>query len=114
MTKEPSTILGRADRLGIVASAACLVHCVVTPVALSLSAVWAHNLPSEERFHRLFAVLIAAIGAFAIVGGYRRHRRRRALALMGAGLAFIFAGAYWGDRLLLTWPKSRSLWWAAR
>jgi len=99
MTNEPNSVLERADRLGMIASAACLVHCVVTPVALSLSAVWAHYLPSDERFHRLFAIVIAAIGAFAIVGGYRRHRRSRVLALMGAGLAFIFAGAYWGDRL---------------
>jgi uncharacterized membrane protein YfcA len=99
MANEHSSVLGPADRLGIIASAVCLVHCVVTPVALSLSVVWAHYLPGEERFHRLFAVLIAAIGAFAIVGGYRRHRRRRVLALMGAGLALIFAGAYCGDRL---------------
>jgi uncharacterized membrane protein YfcA len=88
-----------ADRLGIIASALCFVHCILTPVVLSLSAVWAHYLPSEERFHRLLAVMVAVIGCFAIVSGYRKHRRRRALFLMSTGLSFIFAGAYLGDRL---------------
>lgn len=88
-----------ADRLGIIASTLCFVHCILTPVALSFSAVWAHYLPSEERFHRVLAVMVAAIGCFAIVSGYRKHRRRRVLLLMSTGLSFIFAGAYLGDRL---------------
>jgi MerC mercury resistance protein len=88
-----------ADGLGIIASALCMVHCVLTPVVLSLIAVWAHYLPSEERFHRILAALIATFGAVAIIGGYRRHRRCRVLLLMSVGLVLIFAGAYWGSRL---------------
>jgi hypothetical protein len=88
-----------ADRLGIIASAVCFVHCILTPVLLSMSAVWAHYLPSEERVHRGLAVAVAGIGGFAIMGGYRKHGRARVLLLMGCGLLFIFAGAYWGDRL---------------
>jgi hypothetical protein len=99
MNNECRDLSMRADRLGVVASALCFVHCILTPVLLSMSAVWAHYLPSEEGFHRGLAVAVAGIGAFAIVGGYRKHRRARVLLLMGAGLLFIFAGAYWGDRL---------------
>jgi len=89
----------QSDRLGIIASALCFIHCILTPVVLSLSAVWAHYLPSEEKFHRVLAVLIAGIGCFAIIGGYRRHRRSRVLFMMCTGLCFIFAGAYYGDHL---------------
>ena len=99
MNNERPALSMRADGLGIVASALCFVHCILTPVVLSLSAVWAHYLPSEERFHRVLAVMVAAIGCFAIVSGYRKHRRRRVLFLMSTGLSFIFAGAYLGDRL---------------
>jgi hypothetical protein len=99
MTNERQPLSLRADRLGIVASALCFVHCIATPVVLSLSSVWAHYLPSEEGFHRGFAVLVAAIGCFAIVTGYRRHRRLRVMFLMSAGLMLIFSGAYFGDRL---------------
>ena len=80
-------------------SARCFVHCVLTPVVLSMFAVSAHYMPSEEKIHRALAVAVAAIGAFAILSGYRKHRRARVLWLMGAGLALIFAGAYWGDLL---------------
>jgi hypothetical protein len=87
------------DRIGIWTSTLCVIHCLLTPVLLSLSAVSAHFLPSEERTHRTFAVAIAAIGAIALVKGYRRHRSPRVLVLMIVGLAFIFGGAYWGDHL---------------
>ena len=99
MSNERQVLSLSADRLGIIASALCFVHCILTPVVLSLSAVWAHYLPSEERFHRALAMLVAAIGCFAIINGYRKHRRLRVLLLMSTGLSFIFAGAYLGDRL---------------
>jgi len=87
------------DRLGVWASTACAIHCLLTPVVLSLSAVSAHFLPSEEKTHRTLAVVIAALGAIALVKGYRRHRSLRVLVFMAVGLAFIFGGAYWGDHL---------------
>ena len=76
-----------------------MVHCIVTPLLLSASAVFAHLLPGEERTHRTLAVCVAALGAIALVRGYRAHGRRRILALMAAGLGCIFAGAFLGDLL---------------
>jgi hypothetical protein len=99
MNNERRELSMGADRLGIIASALCFLHCILTPVLLSMSAVWVHYLPSEERFHRGLAVAVAGIGGFAIIGGYRKHRRARVLLLMSCGLLLIFAGAYWGDRL---------------
>jgi hypothetical protein len=88
-----------ADRLGIWTSSLCVVHCLLTPVLLSYSAVMAHLLPTEEKTHRLLAVGVAALGGIALVQGFRTHGRRRILVLMAAGLAFIFFGAFYGDRL---------------
>jgi uncharacterized membrane protein YfcA len=90
---------GAVDRAGVIASTACLIHCLVTPVVLSLSVVYAHFLPSEEHTHRVLAVFIATLGALAIVFGYRRHRRSSVLTLMSIGMVLIFAGAFFGDRL---------------
>jgi uncharacterized membrane protein YfcA len=87
------------DQIGMWTSGLCVVHCLLTPVVLSLSAVSAHFLPSEERVHRLLAVIIALLGALALIRGYRNHRRHHVLLLMIAGLGCIFAGAYWGDHL---------------
>ena len=87
------------DQVGVWTSPACVVHCLLTPVVLSISAVSAHFLPSEEKTHRTLAVAIAALGAIALVRGFHRDRSSRVLVLMAVGLAFIFGGAYWGDRL---------------
>jgi len=88
-----------ADQIGIWASGLCVVHCLLTPVILSLSAVSAHFLPSEERTHRVLAVSIAFVGALALVKGYRRHKKRRIPLLIAIGLVFIFGGAWYGDHL---------------
>jgi uncharacterized membrane protein YfcA len=87
------------DRVGIVASALCFVHCIATPIVLSFSAVSSHFLPSEEHTHRVLAVFVTIIGAAAIGFGYRRHKRKRVLALASLGLILIFFGAYFGDLL---------------
>jgi hypothetical protein len=84
------------DRIGVWTSTACVIHCLLTPVVLSISAVSAHFLPSEEKTHRTLAVAIAALGAIALVRGFRRHRSSQVLVLMPVGLDFIFGGAYWG------------------
>ncbi len=87
-----------ADRLGIIASAVCFAHCLLTPIVLSLSVVSAHFLPSEERTHRVLAVLVATLGVLAFIQGYRRHRKLRVPLCMLAGVALIFGAAWWGDR----------------
>jgi hypothetical protein len=93
------TLAFPVDQIGVWTSTLCVIHCLLTPVLLSLSVVSAHFLPSEERTHRTLAVAIAVLGAIALVKGYRNHRSSRVLLLMIAGLAFIFGGAFWGDHL---------------
>jgi hypothetical protein len=88
-----------ADSLGIWTSSLCVVHCLLTPVVLSLSAVSAHFLPSEEWVHRMLAFVIAALGGIALLRGYRLHRRRRVLVLMGMGLTLVFGAAFFGNLL---------------
>ena len=98
-----STLTARLDRAGIYASALCFVHCLATPVVLSLSAVSAHFLPTEEHTHRTLAVIVTLLGAAALGNGYRRHKQRSILVLMAVGLALIFSGAYFGDLLPNHW-----------
>src|SRR5215813_9152733 len=99
MSRKRESISLRADRLGIIASAVCFLHCIATPIVISFAAVWAHYIPSEERFHRTLAILVTAVGGFAILAGYRQHKRKRVLLLMASGLICISVGAWWGDRL---------------
>jgi len=94
-----------ADRIGVWTSAMCVVHCLLTPVLLSMSVALAHFLPSEERVHRSLALFLALVGTIALVRGFRRHRRVQVLVLMAFGLASIFFGAYAGDRLPGHWAE---------
>ena len=110
---ERRTLSMQADRLGIIASVLCFIHCVFTPLAVALLAVGAHCLPSEEKVHRVLAVFVATLGGLAIFFGYRRHRRSPVVVLMSVGLCLIFAGAYLGSRCRHIWRKWPSQWQAA-
>ena len=93
------------DQVGMIASAACFVHCLATPILLSLLAVSAHFLPSEEHTHRVLAVLVTVLGAVALATGYRRHKRPSVIVLMCIGLALISMGAFFGARLPSHWHE---------
>jgi hypothetical protein len=99
MSQSERVAVGPMDRLGIVASAACAIHCLALPVILSLSSVFAHFLPTEEHTHRTLAVAVALIGSLALGTGYRKHRRAGPFIFMAVGLGLILATAYEGDRL---------------
>ena len=73
-----------AYTLGVWASLLCVAHCIVTPGVLSFST---------------FAAVIALLGAFALVNGFREHGCRRILVLMVGGLTHIASAACFGDRL---------------
>jgi hypothetical protein len=88
-----------ADRLGTWTSALCVVHCLLTPVLLSLSTVVAHFMPAEESVHRSLALFVAFFGAIALLVGFRKHRQAVVLLMMLVGLGCIAGGAWFGDKL---------------
>ncbi|WP_263375607.1 MerC domain-containing protein [Granulicella aggregans] len=88
-----------ADRFGVWTSALCVVHCLLTPVLISFSAVFAHFLSAEERAHRSLALLVALFGVTALFIGFRKHRRRSVLLMMSLGLSCIGGAAWFGNSL---------------
>ena len=99
MSESQRVAVGPMDRLGIVASVACAIHCLALPVILSFSSVFVHFLPTEEHTHRSLAVVVALVGALALGTGYRKHRRVGPLLFMALGLGLIITTACVGDRL---------------
>jgi hypothetical protein len=86
-----------ADLAGATASALCLVHCLLTPVVISLFPGILPYLPGDTWFHRALALGIVLLGALAFVPGYRIHRRKSLLALIAAGMSLILAVAWAGE-----------------
>jgi hypothetical protein len=88
-----------ADRFGILASGACMVHCGLTPLFFALAPGLAHYVPGDEIVHRSLAVLVLSAGVIALVRGYRVHRRLVVFAGFAAGAALVLIGAMAGKVL---------------
>ena len=76
-----------------------MVHCLLTPVVISLFPDIIPYLPGDSSFHRLLAVGIVLFGFAGFVPGYRVHRRKPLLALIGAGVCLILFVAWNGEGL---------------
>ena len=86
------------DRLGISASALCLVHCVALPFLLAgMPALARFESSLGTGFHMGMAVLVTATVVPALWGGFKRHRDFPTVAFGGWGLTLILIGLLAGD-----------------
>lgn len=87
-----------ADSAAMVASALCLVHCLVLPTLLLALPLLAAVVTIPETFHPIAFLVALPFSAFALLSGHRRHRRRwpGLMALVGLTLlgfaAFVIEG----------------------
>jgi MerC mercury resistance protein len=83
--------LPNIDRLAIVLSVLCAVHCVLTPlVLLGLPLLGSHEFESGMR------LLLGSLGVVAVGLGTVTHRNWRAAPLLAAGLALFVGLEVWG------------------
>ncbi|MFN9026778.1 MAG: MerC domain-containing protein [Akkermansiaceae bacterium] len=80
------------DRIGVIASVLCAVHCLLTPLLIvstpSFSRMWAH--PAS---HWIVALIVIPIAAYMLFKGYRIHQRKWILACGVSGIMLILIGA---------------------
>jgi hypothetical protein len=100
-----TTSLKSGDRLnstGAVASFLCAIHCALMPLLVTLLPLIGLGFLAAEPVEWGLVAMSAMLGASAICLGYREHRRRRPLAILGIGMALLVLGrlgeAYeWGE-----------------
>ena len=82
-----------ADWLGIAASTACAVHCMLVPIVLVTGTVLPASLLEGETFHlaMVWMILPAAIVAFGV--GCWQHKDKWVFGLGAAGLTGIILSA---------------------
>src|SRR3546814_5117753 len=80
------------DRFGATGSLICAVHCALLPLVLAAIPSLGLSEWLGDGFELAFVVFATSVGVFSLVYGYRRHRRIRALGLLLAGLALLWAG----------------------
>lgn len=76
------------DRLGIFASAICLVHCLALPGLMSLLPLFVSE-HSSVFFHRLMLFLIVPTTVYALWNGARRHHSLLPLLFATIGIVLL-------------------------
>ena len=73
---------GLADRLGLVVSGACVVHCLLVPVVIATLPLWPLADVLHGWLHPVVALILVPTTLVAAVSGYRKHSRKRIAALL--------------------------------
>lgn len=81
------------DNLGMIASIACLIHCLAMPFVLAALPFLGLQWLSSHESHLYLAVFIWLFALFAIVPGYLRHKNKLILAGTAIGLGLVTFGA---------------------
>lgn len=83
------------ERFGIAATAACAVHCVITPF-LGLLPFVGLSLLADERVEWSLIGSSLALGSLSLIPDYlRHHRRARPIALFALGFALVLGARLW-------------------
>ena len=87
------------DKVAIGLSLACALHCLVTPVIVSLyPSVIAAGL-QDERIHLILITFVIPISAFSLTMGCRRHKQLPAVSLGAAGIFALILSALLGHKV---------------
>lgn len=92
-------VIGFWDRCGLSLSGLCAVHCMLTPLSLTLLPLAGAYAMLEAWLHPVLAVLIVPVTLAAIWAGYRRHRSTWAPLLLGSGLVLVLVATLVPDLL---------------
>ncbi len=75
------------DRLGVLASMACAVHCVIGVVVASSAGAW--RIFGDERVELQLVLVALLIAGVSIGSGFRRHRKWAPPGLLALGVVLV-------------------------
>jgi hypothetical protein len=84
------------DGAAIAMSAACILHCLLTPLIVILFPILGSTAFADDSFHGLLLVLIIPTSALAFYIGCRQHRDGSVLLLGVGGILVLLAAALLG------------------
>lgn len=83
-----------ADRVGMVGSVLCAIHCAIVPLVVSALPALGLGVFASADLDQGFALFATVLGFSTLLLGYRRHRAFRALALLIPGLSLVLIGSF--------------------
>ena len=88
----------KLDKISVLISVVCLVHCVSFPVLLLIgSSITALAFFSDHLLHQVLLFIVLPLSYFSLVGGYRTHGNRYMGILAIVGISFLGLGVYFHD-----------------
>jgi hypothetical protein len=81
--------LSALDRLGMVISSACLVHCMALPLLTALLPFLSTTLPGDEWTHKALLGMALPVTGLALLRGWQRHRSAVPAVAGAIGLGII-------------------------
>ena len=80
------------DKLGIMLSVGCMIHCILMPLVLPLIPLIGLTMEHGFVFHIIIAVVIGVVAYFAIKSGVKKHGKIAPVILGIVGTIFLFIG----------------------
>lgn len=84
----------RMDKLGIIASVGCLIHCLILPVILPALPMLGFSFAHSTEFHLWMAVVVTFIGTPVIIAGTTKTEDPRPAVMFVMGCIALFWGAW--------------------
>jgi len=93
------------DRFAIALSSLCAIHCIALPIVASVTPLLIttveHGHDSHEFwFHQFILYFIIPISLFALITGYRCHRKILPMLIGGLGLCILVIVALFAEPLI--------------
>lgn len=84
------------DRIAVVLSSICMLHCLTLPFLLTLMPITQGAFLDEQLFHLLMLVFILPVSLIALTIGCRKHKDPLTMILGATGLAVLAFTAFFG------------------
>jgi hypothetical protein len=91
---SPSRLATTADRVGVLGSLMCALHCALMPLVLALVPALGVGLSGLGDLDQIVVVFATVLGVTSLSLGFRRHRAFRAWVLLVPGLVLVWAGSF--------------------
>lgn len=87
-------LLTRGDRIGMVGSVLCAVHCAVLPLLIALLPTLGLGILASIDIDQAFTVFATLLGVTTLTFGFRRHRAFHAWVFLVPGLALVWLASF--------------------
>jgi len=88
------------DKLAISLSLLCALHCLMFPLALIWLPSFAALQLDGESFHIWMLVAVVPTSVYALIVGYKQHKRYQLLIFGVIGLAFLLSAVLLDEELI--------------